>query len=645
MFLTSMTLKGFRCFELLELDDVDRLAVVVGENDAGKTVVLDAIEVLVGTVTCGVPDFRNDPDGVVTSAVEVSGVFKLEAHDTLPIDWRVGAGKEELRLRRRFTATTAETYVWELGFDDPAYDDFKGKNAGEQKELLTRAGDTPAGNESGRLEQFKALVDAGTIGRSTERERKLSSANELKPHLPRVERISSAEYRSPDAMIQRTLQTVAAGVLYPLDPETQQPTEHATLAQIRGEVTKRLNEEIEKARDVLQRIHPSLKGITVAPSIDFTKAVTTTPLTVNIGEGDRLLSSFGEGTKKRLWMGLMDWEQRAAKASVAGSVLRLYDEPDVNLAYQAQRHLFSKICEIAQDTSLRTQCFVCTHAVTFVDRAPCEAICLIEVRPDGARRLHRIRGGGSADVLKFFNEVGRAVGLTNTVLLYERAFLMVEGPSEVASLPILYRMLHGRSLEEDGLVVINLHTCSAWKSVVEVMLSNRLALTHLLLDADCKDPASSARITSNTLTELNCPPNFLADHVTFVGTKEYEDCFDDPVIAGALDAEYPRQDGQPWLPEISALRAKQTPSSRFSEELQFMVRKACELRLRSEATKPNLAAAVARQCRVPDDVPATLRDAIDRLRLRAGITSVPAAPTASAPPLPTANHLPLASPN
>ena len=634
MYLTSMILKGFRCFELLELDELDRLAVVVGENDAGKTVMLDAIEVLVGTMPCSASDFRRSPGDVLATEVDISGVFKLEAHDTLPAEWRVGGARNEMHLRRRFTATAAETYVVEMGFDDPAYDDFKAKNAADQKDLLTRVGATPAGNEAGRLEQFKELVDAGTIGRSTPRVRKLTTANDLKAHLPRVERISSAEYRSPDAMIQRTLQTVAAGVMYPLDPETQQPKEHATLAQIRDEVNKRLNEEIEKAKEILQGIHPSLKGITVAPSIDFTKAVTTTPLTVNIGEGDRLLTSFGEGTKKRLWMGLMDWEQRAAKASVAGSVLRLYDEPDVNLAYQAQRHLFAKISEIACDARLRTQCFVCTHAVTFVDRAPCEAICLIEVRPDSARKLHRIHGGDSADVLKFFNEVGRAVGLTNTVLLYERAFLLVEGPSEMASLPTLYRMLHGRSLEEDGLVVINLHTCSAWKSVVEVMLSNRLGLTHLLLDADCQDPASSARITSKALTELKCPANFLTDHVTFVGSKEYEDSFDDVVIAAALDAEYPRADGAPWRADVSVLRSTQSATSKFSEELRVMARTHCEPKLRSEVTKPNLAAAVARQCRCPADVPAAITSAFDRVRVRAGIVAETVVDSADIPPSP-----------
>ncbi|MBK7848069.1 MAG: AAA family ATPase [Zoogloea sp.] len=43
MRLSKITLSNFRCFERLELDLHPRLTVLVGENGAGKTAVLDAI--------------------------------------------------------------------------------------------------------------------------------------------------------------------------------------------------------------------------------------------------------------------------------------------------------------------------------------------------------------------------------------------------------------------------------------------------------------------------------------------------------------------------------------------------------------------------------------------------------------------------
>lgn len=628
MYLTGLSLTNFRCFERIELDALDRLAVLVGENDAGKSVILEAITVLVGAAACGDDHFRRDPEGAKADEMEVAGTFQLEAHDTVPEEFRVGSAPGELRLRRRWAGGVAEVHAWVVGFDDADYDDFNG--AERQKELLRRLEVVPAPKEVERREQLAKLVEDGVLRRTTPREVKLTSFAPLMPCMPRIERIASNEYRSPDAMIQRTLQAAAASVMTPVDAATGQPKERRALAAMRGAIIKRLNAEIVQAKDVLQRVHPQLRDLRVEPNIDFTRAVTTTTLTVNIGDGDRLLSSFGEGTKKRMWMGLMEWEQRAAKANVAGSVIRLYDEPDVNLHYNAQRQLFATVAGLACDVTLRTQCFVCTHAVTLIDRAPCEAVNLIHVEPDGTRRLQRIGKGSDAEVMAFFNEVGRAVGLSNTVLLYERGFLLVEGDSEEVSLPILYRVLFGRLLAEDGIVIVNLHTCGAWHSVMEVMLRNRIPLTHMLLDADCKEPGSSARITASALEELGCQPDFIEQQVSFIGEKEFEDAFADAVIAEALDAEYPRLDSASWLERVAAIKVHARNGGKFSAELHQAVRRECVPERRRDATKPNIAAAVARCCKSEDDIPASLLDAFMKIRTRAGAAAAAAAVPAPA---------------
>lgn len=616
MYLTRLSLRNFRCFEQIQFDAFDRLAVLVGENDAGKTVVLEAIAILVGAAGCGDDHFRRDPAGVKADELEVAGTFQLEAHDTVPEEFRVGDATRELRLRRRWTSGVAEVYAWTIGFDDPDYDDFNG--ADRQKELLKRLDVAPASREADRRAQLAQLIEDGALRRTTAREVKLASFAVLMPCMPRIERIASNEYRSPDAMIQRTLQAAAASVMTPVDQATGQPKERRALAAMRGAIIKRLNEEIAQAKDVLHRVHSQLRDLRVEPNIDFTRAVTTTTLTVNIGDGDRLLSSFGEGTKKRMWMGLMEWEQRVAKANVAGSVIRLYDEPDVNLHYNAQRQLFATVSGLACDVSLRTQCFVCTHSVTLIDRAPCESVNLIHVEADGQRRLQRIGAGTDVGVMAFFNEVGRAVGLSNTVLLYERGFLLVEGDSEVVSLPILYRTLFGRLMAEDGVVLVNLHTCGAWQSVIEVMLRNRIPLTHLLLDADCREPGSSARITAEALEQLGCTAEFLTEQVSFVGEKEFEDAFADEIIAESLDDEFPRADGSPWIKRVVAIKTHARGGGKFSAELQQAIRRECVHDRRQEATKPNIALAIAHHCKSADAIPASLVEALTKIRARAG---------------------------
>lgn len=619
LYLTRVAVKNFRCFTRLDLDKLDRLVVLVGENDAGKSVLLEAISVLIGTTPFGDGHLRETHDGQVAEVVEVEGTFCLEPHDAVPPAFRVGSDKSELRIRRRHTRETTELFATAWGFEDAEFDNFTG--ADRQKDLLKKVGLKPAAQEAERRAQLQALVDEGILKRNVERDIRLANFSELAPHMPRIERIASNEYKSPDAMIQRTLQSVASSVLKPVDEVSGQPVEAPELAKIREAITARLNEEIGKARDVLARVHPNIRELSVEPTIDFARAVSTSALSVDIGTGERLLSAFGEGTKKRMWMGLLEWEQQVARANAGGSVLRLYDEPDVNLHYHAQRHLFSSISNIACDESLHTQCIVCTHAVTLIDRAPCESVVLIQVDQSGERQVLRIGSESAREVMSFFNEVGRAVGLTNSVLLYERAFLLVEGESEAEGIPIIYRTLFNRTLHEDGIILVNLHTCSAWLSVMEIMLNNRAAITHLLLDADCREENSSANITVAALKKLGHEQEFLEEHVTFIGDKEYEDAFDDTVIAQALDAEFAREDGASWLERVAELKAAALGESKFSEDLRNALRKECVPALRSGASKPKLAATIARRCKSTADVPQAIREAFDAVRLHAGVVS------------------------
>jgi hypothetical protein len=614
MILATISLTNFRCFERLELNGLERLVIFIGENDAGKTVLLDAVELLVSPQSCAEKDCRKLPDNSHALEVILEGVFLLEPHDALPEEYRCGEHKDTLRLRKRFTEGGTEIYVTGQGYSDERFDNFNG--ADNQKSLLREYGIPPASNDTLRKEQLAGLVGDGKLT-YVERERKLANFSALAPHMPRVERIASGEYRSPDSMIQRTLQTVAASVIKPINPETGSPELLDSLVEVQRQIEQRLNEEIERAKDTLRRDHQRLQSISVSPSIDFTRAVTTTNLRLDLGDGERLLDMFGDGTKRRMWMGLLEWERQATRDNVSGSVIRLYDEPDVNLHYEAQRQLFSNIHEMATNPELRAQCFLCTHSVTLIDRAPSSAINLIRVDEANGRRIRRIQSSDEGDgVIQFFNEIGRAVGLSNTVLLYERGFFVVEGESEEDSIPLVYRTLFGRSMSEDGLVLINLHNCSAWKAVISTLLKNRMEMTHFLLDADCQQPDSDAYITPELLAEFGCGDEFLREQITYIGDKEYEDAFEVDLIARALNEDFPKEDETVWEPEM--LQQLKEASSKFSEDLMRTVRRTCVRRLRSNATKPNIAVAMAKRCG-DTSVPTALRSALHSLRHRVGI--------------------------
>ncbi|MBA3441281.1 MAG: AAA family ATPase [Pyrinomonadaceae bacterium] len=618
MILADLILTNYKCYDYFELRNLNRLAVFVGENDAGKTVLLDAIDLLVNAAACACEDFHQRPDETQCEECIIEGRFQLEFHDgELPETYRSGVNKDELYLRKKFRYDGGNSQITVIGtgFKEDRFNGFNG--AANQKALLLEIGMEPGRNEMERRRQFEELKHSGKI-ELIEREISIPNFNLLAPYMPRVQRIRSAEYRTPDTMITQTLRNVVANVINPKD-EDGIPHELAELAEVRRLIDERLHEEISKAKDTLRRAHPKLKNVRFEPAVDFTKAVTNACLSIDLGDGELALNAFGEGTKKRLWMGLLDWEHETAKHNVTGSVLRLYDEPDVNLHYEAQRQLFGNIHEIAEDESAHTQCFVCTHAVMMIDRAPSEAINLIRVDDANKRTVRRISVSPDAkEVVGFFHELGQAVGLSNTALLYERGFLLVEGRGEAVAIPIIYETVFKRKLEQDGLKLIPIHGCSAWESIMETLFLNRTDSVHLLLDSDCKNPGSNARITPATLAKMKCDESFIDKQVTFIGTKEFEDAFKPEVIALALNAQYPRADGKSWdVVEIAKLKES---SDKFSRDLMDKVKHECPEH-KSKASKTTFAGALAKQT-TETNLPVKIREALLALRYRAGLGAV-----------------------
>jgi len=295
MLLISLTLTNFRCYHHIEFDDFAHLVVFIGENDAGKTVLLDAIELLVGNKNITLKDFRCLFNGESTNETVIKGVFRVEAHDTLADDFRTGANHDEVRLCREFKSApnggiTSTVMVFGRGYEDERFDEFKG--ADNQKKLLNEYGIEAASNEPKRIEQMIELNLNGKLPR-VEKERSLTPAQftALTPHLPRIEMVSSSEYRTPEAIIQRTLQKVVASIVMPLNINTGQPEELTALQEVRQCLTEKLNEEIARTLPILQEKHKSLKRVSVYPNIDFSRSVTTNNMLLDCGEGEQGIDS------------------------------------------------------------------------------------------------------------------------------------------------------------------------------------------------------------------------------------------------------------------------------------------------------------------------------------------------------------------
>ena len=617
MHLTQLRLNNFRCYENVSIDNIPNLLFLVGDNDIGKTVIIDAIEMLLGGKPFVNTDFRTC-EGVPTTEISIAARFKLDERDDVNPEFCTGERDDEFECSVIAHSDGSRAYsVIGKGYSEPWMDGLGssvaqgGLGAEGEKERLRALGETDVSNATKRGDAVQRLVDAGTIT-LVPRERAVQY-RDLSPFLPQIERTSAESFVHPATLILSGLKAVARKTTSPLDEETGTSILDGRLRAVQTEIEAALNDHIRDAEERLSQLIPSLSTVEIIPDVTFNNVVSGVRVVINKGEGPREIDELGQGTNRRVWMALQEWQREANRNAGAINHIYLFDEPDTALHYGSQQRIYDMLQERARAEG--AQCIVCTHSVHLIDRAPTSSICLIERAGVSQRMIRRILPTPDDDDIRdFMADIGRSLGLTNTTLLYEKAFLLVEGESEQDALPVYYRKLYGRSMVEDGIHIINLRSCGAWKPVLDVLFENRKAYVHLLLDADCQLPDSSAKLTPHRIREAG-GDDFLREQVTFIGNKELEDAWPTEPILRAFQMHYPRQDGSPWLAaHVDPFRQAVKPS----HSLQGIINNDATPASRGNGSKPEIAYRIASES-TNDEIPAAIVASFAAVRQYAGL--------------------------
>ena len=316
-------------------------------------------------------------------------------------------------------------------------------------------------------------------------------------------------------------------------------------------------------------------------------------------------------------MATLDWDravtlEQTAEASALPFIIRGYDEPDTNLDYEAQRTMYRAISSIVEAENARIQAILCTHSPRMVDRAPPDSIRLLRLS-DGCTSIEQLETEGDPEVEQFLREWARELGITNTLMFYERCFVLVEGETEENALPILYRKVYKNGLLEDGIHIINLKSNGAAKEFLKLLSRNRQELTIVFVDSDTQNNRE-ARLTEETLRYAGFSDDFIAERLWYVGDQEFEDAFSDAVISRCLQAEWPKSEGK-WIPDdIAPLREE---NKKFSKALQDLVWRKTTEDIPAKWSKPIFGKELARCCN-EGEVPQAIQNLFEIARTVAG---------------------------
>ncbi len=562
--LHEMNIKGLKCYEDSGQIPFHNLSVFIGENDSGKSTILDALEYFLENNQPLSGDYREGMNRIeITCKFDV--LQEIEEFNDFILD-------DTITIKKTFfTDATPKIEILGEVFVDNDLNTFRTMNAPDLKALLIRLGLDSQSNQDLRKESVEEYISVSDLAR----EAKYVDIrwNEIVHLLPVFQRYSSSDYGNPTSSIRKTLELVYRQSFYDVDEEGNE-TLKTDFQDLQTEIEDNLNNKLEtQLLAHIKKYKPEIDSISGTYNIDFTKGLSFTGLNIDDGSGrQKTLEQMGDGSKKKVFLSILEWDAEINMVHVSNRhIIRAYDEPDAHLHYHAQREMFYIIKDLAEADGSNIQSIICTHALTMIDRAPAKCINHV-IKTDDKSKVKFLQTDDDSDITEFLNQISEISGFKNSNIFYEKCFLLVEGEGEENALPIMYKKYADRSLIEDGIVLINLQTNGQWSNALKFLNANKKDATVLFLDTDTQYPDSNSRVTTEKLEEIGFDDTYLTSNCFFIGTKEFEDVFSDGQYKELCNAHFPKPDTLEWFEsDFLNLRGE----TKFSESLRVMLSREC----------------------------------------------------------------------
>ena len=428
MYLSKLTIENFRCFgegvKRLELSLRPGLTTLVGENDTGKSAIIDALRFVMGTT---------DQEW-----------YRLEE-----TDFNAGANPKEIRIVCKFESLEPKdqrafieylTYDAEGDVPPVLYLTWTAKDTGE----------TTRGRPYRRVEMHSGKNgDGPTIGPKV---RELLSATYLRPLRDAEKALSAGRGSRLSQVLHHSEQVRNVGVKY--DPEAEELDIHSLNVLGIGDLANDLLQKQQGILDARDRIDTHLDGLSltgsgIRSSIKVSGATTSEEIRLRLLLEKLDLSISGDG---KLGLGsnnllFMACELLLLGQEDEGNKMLLIEEPEAHLHPQRQLRVMKTLQEQAAEKGI--QIIVTTHSPNLASAVDLENIVLIH----GNRAFSMAKEKTKLEESDY-RFLQRFLDVTKANLFFARGVMIVEGDAENILIPTLAKLM-GRGFTENGVSIVN----------------------------------------------------------------------------------------------------------------------------------------------------------------------------------------------
>ncbi|MER0508541.1 AAA family ATPase [Aeromonas veronii] len=213
---------------------------------------------------------------------------------------------------------------------------------------------------------------------------------------------------------------------------------------LRTKAQTKINQKLEELG--IQNEVPSIESISASVNFELKNQLTDLFVGKTSAEESVHIENQGEGIKRQIWFALLKL-QAEQSTTTNKRYIWCFDEPETHLHPRAQREFINTLRLLSEQ---HFQILVSTHSTIFVNASKLEDINTFKIK-DNYTKI-----GSIGTVTDIFN----ILGVLNSDFLFFNKFLIVEGNTEQALIPLLYHKYTGYSLREKNIQLINLKGCT-----------------------------------------------------------------------------------------------------------------------------------------------------------------------------------------
>jgi predicted ATP-dependent endonuclease of OLD family len=577
MKIKDLTVDGFRCLLGFEVIFEDDLTVIVGENDAGKSSLIECLKVITQGRKVEKDDFNHDCTQIKiclgTEEFKFGKVYDLN---------------EDTIIEANLTATPTEEYIEKirnwltdegLNLDDIGEQE-KVRQTAKKVGLTVRSTSNIANLKTSILEKF----DGGgveIVGAS------FPSFNNIQ--------LDGRHFENVSGFFKEVFLKGKQSEIW-----DEKITEDQTIEEFVKEKINSYSAHVEqsiKDTGVLSRMQLFLKDLTevkIEP-IYQKKDLNIDAKVKFLEHGEEVsIDKKGDGTKRRITMALLEYKKEQSLIEHDASTIYLLDEPDTHLHVKAQLEFLDTVKGFAANGS---QVILTTHSPFIIN----------SVKPKKLRLLENNNNHSKIKCIKSdpdcADKILRTLGIENTHLFFSKHIIIVEGETEENFIPSYFIRAFDETLSSSLIKIINCKGIPNIPGFAKALLEiHNPENIHLLFDNDASPELA------DLIDRLQIPD----ERKYVVGTKEFEDAFTDDALYAAWAAyltSYEKEIPVTWSVEsIRNLRAECAENGKkFSKEIRSLNQGGKKM------SKPIFGNAIGQHLNY-DDIPARLLELVQAVR-------------------------------